>query len=347
MITQKLLKIWYNNHIERGDMKNSKLISRNKIFATLLALLISVFILASCSQNQANNNKDIGVAWCTKSNYENCLLAVNEAGGNSSLCDQVKLNDVKYNDEGKLDSSYLESNGCLNSQISERIKSKPYDDTNVKKVATKYKAIVFPGGADICPSLYKNPQAWYDDSVKPSFDPARDISDYILMAYCLDNDIPVLAICRGMQMYGVVSGAEMIQDLPTYFKEQGVPYNDEHRSDVKNSKYGNHPVYISDKHSLMYNAYKEDVLDKPYSSHHQAVKSIDPSNSKVVAKANINGVETIEALERANSFAFGLFIQFHPEASLAAHVNNKDYKDNYMSYDESLKVFKYFVGKVS
>jgi putative glutamine amidotransferase len=41
------------------------------------------------------------------------------------------------------------------------------------------------------------------------------------MAYCLDNDIPVMGFCRGMQMLGVISGAEVIQDIPTYFEQQG------------------------------------------------------------------------------------------------------------------------------
>lgn len=58
----------------------------------------------------------------------------------------------------------------------------------------------------------------------------RDISDYLTMAYCLDNDIPVMGFCRGMQMLSVVSGAEVIQDVPAYFAELGLEYNDEHNN---------------------------------------------------------------------------------------------------------------------
>ena len=39
--------------------------------------------------------------------------------------------------------------------------------------------------------------------------------------------IPVLGFCRGMQMLAVISGAEIIQDLPAYFAEHGWKYNDE------------------------------------------------------------------------------------------------------------------------
>lgn len=57
---------------------------------------------------------------------------------------------------------------------------------------------------------------------------------------------------------------------------------------------------------------------KPYSAHHQAVIGINSQKSKAVATATVNGVEIIEGLERADSGAFGLFVQFHPEHSLAA-----------------------------
>ncbi|MBQ1890499.1 MAG: gamma-glutamyl-gamma-aminobutyrate hydrolase family protein, partial [Selenomonas sp.] len=49
----------------------------------------------------------------------------------------------------------------------------------------------------------------------------RDVSDYLLMSYCLEKDVPVLAICRGMQMLSVVSGADIIQDIPTYMSGLG------------------------------------------------------------------------------------------------------------------------------
>ena len=120
-------------------------------------------------------------------------------------------------------------------------------------------------------------------------------------------------------MYAVVSGAEMIQDLPTYYASKGVPYNKEHQKsgeiDGKAVK-GNHPVYVVDKNSHFYNCVKTDVVEKPYSNHHQAVLKPDPSKSKVTAVGRVNGVETIEVLERADSEAFGMFLQFHPEHSL-------------------------------
>ena len=127
-----------------------------------------------------------------------------------------------------------------------------------------------------------------------------------------------MGICRGMQLYAVVAGAEMIQDLPTYYASLGVPYNNEHRKSGEiNGKAirGNHPVYVTDKESYLYDIVKTDVIEKPYSSHHQAVLKVDPTKSKVTAVGRVNGVENIEGLERADSDVFSFFIQFHPEYS--------------------------------
>ena len=59
----------------------------------------------------------------------------------------------------------------------------------------------------------------------------RDVSDYLLMSYCLGKDIPILAICGGMQMLSVVSGADMLRDIPYYLREQGIDYRYEHRNE--------------------------------------------------------------------------------------------------------------------
>ena len=57
----------------------------------------------------------------------------------------------------------------------------------------------------------------------------RDVSDYLLFSYCLEKNIPILAICRGMQMLSIVSGAEIVQDIPRWFAEEGAEYCYQHR----------------------------------------------------------------------------------------------------------------------
>ena len=147
-------------------------------------------------------------------------------------------------------------------------------------------------------------------------------------------------------MYAVVAGAEMIQDLPTYYASKGVPYTKEHQKSGEiegKTVRGNHPVYVTDKQSYLYDCVKSDVIEKPYSSHHQAVLSVDPAKSKVTAVGRVNGVETIEALERTDSEAFGMFLQFHPEHALARWVNDQPDKESFMAQDTCLSFFRYFL----
>lgn len=232
----------------------------------------------------------------------------------------VKYDGFTYDSEDKVTGDCLDQYGMLTFEAAAKLKAKPYDHTNVAEVVAGHDAIIFSGGSDVPPSLYKNPQAYYDYSEDPGFDATRDVSDYILMSYCLDNNIKIMGICRGMQMYAVASGAEMIQDLPTYYASKGVPYSKEHQKsgeiDGKDVR-GNHPVYVTDKNSFLYDCVKTDVIDKPYSCHHQAVLSVDPAKTKVTAVGRVNGLETIEALERADTDTFSMFVQFHPEHAFA------------------------------
>src|SRR5262249_41935372 len=69
--------------------------------------------------------------------------------------------------------------------------------------------LLLPGGPDPHPSLWNEP-------VHPTtlIDECRDGLEYALLEGCLARDIPVLGICRGMQVINVALGGSLIQDLP-------------------------------------------------------------------------------------------------------------------------------------
>jgi putative glutamine amidotransferase len=69
--------------------------------------------------------------------------------------------------------------------------------------------LVLPGGPDPHPSRWGEP-------VHPATvsDEARDGLEYDLLAACLDRRIPVLGVCRGLQLVNVALGGTLVQDLP-------------------------------------------------------------------------------------------------------------------------------------
>ena len=197
-------------------------------------------------------------------------------------------------------------------------------------------AVVFPGGEDISPSLYYDPQVpEYTEGCSPE----RDVSDFLLMNYCLEEDIPFIAICRGMQMLCVVSGADLVQDLGEYYEDQGIDYQYDHRDEPEepdgDREFVYHDVTVTDKDSLLYQIMGMETLEDTPSFHHQAVVSVDGTRLIVTGTVEADGVEIIEAVERPDKeFVIGL--QFHPEIAV---VNRDD--------DTSLRYFTQLIKEAT
>jgi putative glutamine amidotransferase len=70
--------------------------------------------------------------------------------------------------------------------------------------------LVLPGGPDPHPSLWGEP-------VHPTtvIDEERDDLEYALLRGCLQRRIPVLGVCRGLQVVNVALGGSLVQDLPS------------------------------------------------------------------------------------------------------------------------------------
>jgi putative glutamine amidotransferase len=76
--------------------------------------------------------------------------------------------------------------------------------------------LLLPGGPDVDPTLYgatPDPNA--------GLDVCRPLDDLELrvLDYSLEHDMPVLAICRGMQLLNVAFGGQLIQDLSGHQEE--------------------------------------------------------------------------------------------------------------------------------
>ena len=76
--------------------------------------------------------------------------------------------------------------------------------------------LLLPGGPDVDPSLYG---AAPDPTAVLTVCPPLDDLELRLLGYALHLDMPVLAICRGMQLLNVAFGGQLIQDLPNHLAD--------------------------------------------------------------------------------------------------------------------------------
>jgi len=161
--------------------------------------------------------------------------------------------------------------------------------------------IVFSGGGDVDPAYWGAPR-----HPETNTDPARDEAELMLMRAALELDLPVLGVCRGLQVMAVAGGGTLHQHLPDLIG------HDRHRAAsgtdplaADSSAYGRHDVVVkpgSRAHELL------GARLTVNSFHHQAVDN--PGAFQAVGWCPDDRViEVIEHPER--SFVLG--VQWHPE----------------------------------
>ena len=77
--------------------------------------------------------------------------------------------------------------------------------------------LLLTGGEDVDPMLYSDK---LDASANLELPPSRDALELSLLKEAMDRDLPILAICRGMQLLNVATGGRLIQDLPGHRAER-------------------------------------------------------------------------------------------------------------------------------
>jgi putative glutamine amidotransferase len=155
--------------------------------------------------------------------------------------------------------------------------------------------VVLTGGHDVDPRLYGGRT---DHPKLQQVDQKRDTFERKVLDHAVGHGLPLLGICRGLQIANVHLGGTLIQDLPEITKEihGGNPSGDpEHRIDVvKDSA-------LADVAGSM-----EGIVN---TSHHQA--ALEPGKGLKVSARASDGV--IEALETDGSEDFFLLVRWHPE----------------------------------
>src|SRR5574344_1152944 len=211
--------------------------SLKKASLLFVSLALCLLYLTSCNTNKS---KRIGIAWRADLDsefYTNIVKAIKEVGGTPVLLDQARSTDVTYDANNKIEDACVDDNGILKQDYATKIRDDNVSNSNIKDVVKNVDAMVFTGGEDISPTLFKVPEAWHGIEAEKDYNATRDVSDYLTMSYCVDQHIKLMGFCRGMQMLGVFSGASVMQDIPTYFAAQGLNYNYLHRNEKVGDAY--------------------------------------------------------------------------------------------------------------
>lgn len=315
-----------------------------------------IWICGSCSRikNNPGSKKEvrIGIAWRADTDNEFCtniVEAFREAGVTVTILPQVKAEYLDYSGNN-VTSAHIDAEGIgyLNSVSGALVRSRGYDGSNVAEVLSDVDGVIFTGGEDIAPTLLAIPQDWHHIDAEIDYNATRDVSDFLTMTYCLDHDIPLMGFCRGEQMLGAVSGATFIQDIPTWFAHQGLPYNYEHRREKAEGEtyrdYVPHDVTLSEG-SILARLFGTTTLTGCPSWHHQAVHSTEGTPLKVTGITSVSGIDMVEGIERTDKTC-AVGVQFHPEAAIVKHIGkavNNENADQFMTYNTAIPLFKSFI----
>jgi putative glutamine amidotransferase len=173
----------------------------------------------------------------------------------------------------------------------------PLDADAIESLLDGLCGLCLSGGPDLHPTLYG---ASPHPALGPT-EPHLDLFEVALLRAAEARDLPVLAICRGLQVLNVARGGTLVQDLPS---ER--PSNVVHRQ-VLPGRVATHDVTL-ESGSLVATALG--VVDARVNSfHHQAIDVLG-SGLRAVGWATDGVVEAIEATDRA----FTVGVQWHAES---------------------------------
>jgi putative glutamine amidotransferase len=163
--------------------------------------------------------------------------------------------------------------------------------------------LMLTGGSDVAPALYG--EAAHVTVVVA--EPGRDEFEIALVKAARARQLPIFAICRGVQVLNVACGGTLVQDIPSL-----IPGALPHSLTVPpNESYSlAHEVWL-DKDSLLARLMRERLVDEALevnSRHHQSVKRVAPGFTASATAPD--GV--IEAIEDPQA-RFCLGVQWHPE----------------------------------
>lgn len=168
-----------------------------------------------------------------------------------------------------------------------------FDDTDFPQCIN---GLILTGGGDVNPLLFGEEPLVENGEICPK----RDEFELKLCEWAISQKIPLLGICRGMQIITLCSGGSIYQDIYTQTDSKI-----KHMQKAPRSQ-GTHTIEITEG-SLLHHIFQQ-RNDAVNSFHHQAVKAVG-KDFFVSAKSKDGLIEAIEH----KTLPFVLGVQWHPE----------------------------------
>jgi putative glutamine amidotransferase len=175
----------------------------------------------------------------------------------------------------------------------------PLDEDDARRLLSRFDGLLLIGGPDVDP-------ARYGQQAHPAvygIDRDRDAFEAALVRTAIDGEVPVLAICRGIQLLNVALGGTLDQHVPD--REGLLPHGD-----PQEDAPATHAVRLEPGSQLAKAMGREEV--ECSSHHHQGLARLGEG----LAPVGWSGDGLIEGVEMEDRWVLG--VQWHPEITAAS-----------------------------
>lgn len=168
----------------------------------------------------------------------------------------------------------------------------PHPDA-IERVLDGIDGLILTGGKDVDAALYGERAHPENDTPRPD----RDAWELALVRAAIARDLPLLGICRGLQVLNVALGGTLVQHLPDVIGS--------HRYSYGNATFADNPV-ITVPGTRIGGMLGDSLTVKSY--HHQAINHL--AEGLTVSARGDDGI--IQAVD-IDGMSFGVAVQWHPE----------------------------------
>jgi gamma-glutamyl-gamma-aminobutyrate hydrolase PuuD len=184
--------------------------------------------------------------------------------------------------------------------------------------------LALSGGGDIDPELF-------GEAPKPGLDSVsreRDEAEFLALRTAMERRMPILGICRGMQVMNVCFGGTLFQDIDRDRGSASVVHQ-------QDGPWGARAHDVTIKHgSVLHRVVGEERIHIN-SFHHQAIRDVAP-NLTVSGAAEDGLIEAIEIRD----YPWSLGVQWHPERHEATAPNHDPDRLLFRAFAEAVREFR-------